>query len=529
MPTLIVSGCGTAVAANASVYVNAEVEPYLARSAQNAEHWVAVWQQDRYSDGAARAIVSATTLDAGRSWSHTLHPFSLCGGAAAGSVVDYERASDPWVEIGSDGTVHVMALAVSGTAFTGNSRSAMVASRSTDGGRSYSTPQVLGQDSGALFFNDKNTLTVDALDPRFVYAVWDRLQANGNGPTVLARSSNAGASWEPVRTIYQPMAAAGAVTGAVTQTIGNRIVVLPANVNGAGTLVLVFTEIVTAGNTTTNHIRILRSSDRGTSWGPPITVGELRAVGVRDPATGTPVRDGAIIPNIAVAPDGTLWVAWQDSRFSNGARDAIALSRSQDGGLSWSAPVAANRDLRVPAFTPTLAVRADGLLGLSYFDLRPDTPDASTFLAAAWLLGTRDGINFGETALWPLFDMAQAPNARGLFLGDYQGLVAVGSDFVPLLALSSTDLNNRTDIYTLRTTPAAALSIQWPAQTAQAAQATEAAQGLDASGRSLALQAGAVRARITAHTRAYMDQRVPGWSERAGRTRQHAPSCATLT
>lgn len=492
--------CGAA-GAGATLYLNAEVEPYLARSAQNADHWVAVWQQDRYSDGAARAVASAASFDGGRTWLQTVHPFSRCGGAVAGSSVDFDRASDPWVEIGNDGTVHVMALAVSGTSFTSNSRSAMLASRSTDGGRSYSAPQVLAQDSGAGFFHDKNTLTVDPTDARFVYAVWDRLEANGNGPTVLARSVNAGQSWESVRTVYRLVAPGNGTA----QTIGNRIVVPTAGAS-AGTLVMVFTEIVTNGNSTTNTVRVLRSSDRGLSWGAPITVGELRAVGARNPTTGTPVRDGSILPSVAAAPDGTLWVAWQDSRFSGGQRDAIALSRSSDGGLTWSAPVAANRDLRVAAFTPTLSVRADGLLGLAYFDLRPDTAETSTLLTAAWLVSTRDGAAFAETPLWPAFDLAQAPNARGLFVGDYQGMVAVGNDFVPLLALSGADPTNRTDVYTLRTTPntaAAALRHDNPPLTGDQVQA---------------LQAHLTRSTITANTRAFMDRRVPGWSQRVGLT-----------
>ena len=47
--------------------------------------------------------------------------------------------------------------------------------------------------------------------------------------------------------------------------------------------------------------------------------------------------------------------------------------------------MAANGSLAVGAFTPTLSVRADGRVGLLYFDLRPDTASASTLLAAAWL------------------------------------------------------------------------------------------------------------------------------------------------
>ncbi len=40
-------------------FVNAEVEPSLAVSPANGANLIVVYQQDRYADGAARAIVSA--------------------------------------------------------------------------------------------------------------------------------------------------------------------------------------------------------------------------------------------------------------------------------------------------------------------------------------------------------------------------------------------------------------------------------------------------------------------------------------
>jgi hypothetical protein len=381
----------------------------------------------------------------------------------------------------------------------------MLASRSTDGGRSYSPPQALILDAGASFLNDKNTLTVDAVDPRFVYAVWDRLDTRGDGPTQLARSIDAGLSWEPAREIYRPSPPAGGTS----QTIGNRIVVLPSGAD-IGVLVNVFTQIDVSGGTARNTVRVIRSTDHGLTWGAAITVGDHRGVGTTDPATNTVIRDGSIIPNIAVAPDGTLWVAWQDSRFSGGVRDGIAISRSSDGGRSWSAPLAANGSAAVGAFTPTLAVRADGRVGLLYFDLRPDTASASSLLAAAWLATSTDGVRWTEIAAWNPFDMTQAPNAGGLFLGDYMGLISVGNEFVPLLTLSSTDTSNRTDVYTLRITPAAAEAAS-PQAVADIARA-----------RTAGLSAAAFDARRTAFTRAAMERRLPGWGRRVGLDRAPA-------
>ena len=100
--------------------------------------------------------------------------------------------------------------------------------------------------------------------------------------------------------------------------------------------------------------------------------------------------------------------------------------------------------------------------------------------------------------------MAQAPNARGLFLGDYMGLVSAGSQFLPLLALSSTDTTNRTDVYLLRLTPAAAAA-QGVAPTAQPLSEAE------------------FQARRQAFTQRVMEQRIPDWGQRV---RLAAPGAA---
>jgi len=82
-------------------------------------------------------------------------------------------------------------------------------------------------------------------------------------------------------------------------------------------------------------------------------------------------------------------------------------------------------------------------------DLRSDTADAATLGADLWLAVSNDG---GDTwrearAAGP-FDLATAPNARGLFLGDYHGLAASGLQFVPLFAQTTgATTTNRTDIF----------------------------------------------------------------------------------
>ena len=446
--SLVAPGC-TGGRSSGTVYLDAEVEPTLAVSPLNPQHLVAAWQQDRASDGGARALVSAVSFDGGLTWARSLQPFSRCGGALAGSAGDHERATDPWVDIAPDGTVYLMGLAFSGANFSASSRSAMLVSRSSDGGRTFGAPLLLHGD-GAQGFNDKNTLTADPTDARFVYAVWDRLDSAGNGPTLLARSTDGGQTWEAARQIVVPTV--GVSQTGISQTIGNRIIVLTSGPE-RGALVNVFTQIDTDNGNSSATVRATRSLDKGLSWSAPVVVGEHRSVGTRDAASGQAIRDGGIIPAVAAGADGRIWVAWQDARFTSGAHDAIALVVSSDGARTFSAPVAANRDLSVPAFTPNLATRPDGGVALLHYDLRSNTAATQTLLADAWLVQTSDAVAFSETALVRGFDMAQAPDAGGLFLGDYQGLVWANGRFIAVAALAAGGNTNRTDIFALGVGP----------------------------------------------------------------------------
>jgi hypothetical protein len=487
-----------------TVFVNAEVEPFIARSPTQEGFLIGAWQQDRASDGGSRAIVSARSDDGGLTWTRTLQPMSRCGGAAPGANGDRERATDPWVDIGADGTAYLMGLAFSGVNFTASSVNEVLVSRSTNGGQTWSAPVSLQRD-GAAGFNDKNTLTADPTDSRFVYAVWNRLDAAGNGPTLLARSTDAGLSWEPARAVYTPVA-----SGGVSQTIGNRIVVITEGAE-RGTLINVFTQIDTVAGQSQSTVRVIRSADKGLTWSGPVTVNSLQAVGTRDGATGAVVRDGALLPTITVGAGSDVWVAWQDARFNGGQHDAIALARSPNAGRTWNEPRAVNKDLSVAAFTPALRFDSNsGLVGLSYFDLRSNTTDRSTLLADLWLLTSVIGVSWQEQDVVRAFDLSHAPQAvGGLFIGDYHGLVSDGGRFLPLAALSSTDTRNRSDVHLIPVSIPPALAVRERDRSALAVSPIPVPVLSAADARRFAA------ARHEA-IKAAMEARIPGWSRISG-------------
>jgi hypothetical protein len=457
--------------ATGTLYVNSEVEPQVAVDPQNPAHLVGVWQQDRWSDGGARGLRTGYSFDAGRTWSTSQAAFSRCTGGSAANGGDFARASDPWVTIGPDGTAYQIAIAFNGATFASNSSSAVLASRSRDGGRSWSAPVTLIRD-GSTPFNDKEAITADPLAAGYAYASWDRLEQNGHGPSYFARTQDAGATWEAARPIYDP--------GAHNQTLNNQVVVSTAA--GATILCNFFTEFDVGQNGLVAHrLTLVRSTDRGATWSAPIVVSDVRAVGVSDPQNTTrEIRDAANLGAFASGANGRLAAVWQDARFSGGTRDGIAFARSDDGGRTWSAPVQVNRVPAVQAFLPAVTIADDGTIGVLYYDMRNDTPGPGTLLVDAWLATSKDGVNWSERHVAGPIDLAFAPLVDGgLFVGDYHGLAHAGTGLVAMIAQANRDPNNRSDIlaatyhgpaptvkatYRAKPAPTVAMTAQWQAR-----------------------------------------------------------------
>lgn len=439
-------------------FPDSEVEPWIDASPTDPRNLVGAWQQDRWSNGGARGLVVGASFDGGETW--TVQPIpkvTLCSGGTEENGGGYQRATDPWVTFGPDGVVYQLSLSFNDSDFA----HALLASKSGDGGLSWSDPVPIKTDAAPTVFNDKQSITADPHDATHVYAIWDRLvypnekanvkasfrAAAYRGPIWFARSTDGGDSWEPARPIYDP--------GQNSQTIGNQIIVLPKDALQNYDLVNVFNAIhnenkkgLRGGN-----VAVIRSSDRGVTWSKPIIVAKLGSVPVRDPETGEDVRTGDIIPDVAVSPSsGALYIVWQDARFSGFQNDGIALSTSADGGRTWSAPIKVNRTPtdrpagNQQAFTPSVAVAKDGTVAVTYYDFRDNTPDPNTLPTDYFIVRCDPAASdcaspagwSDETRLTPRpFDMREAPlTSSGYFVGDYEGLTSVGNDFLPLFSQS---------------------------------------------------------------------------------------------
>ncbi|HLQ08226.1 MAG TPA: sialidase family protein [Steroidobacteraceae bacterium] len=427
-PSTFLGGCD-GVAATGRLYADTAAEPYLVVNPTSPMNLISAWQQNRWSDGGAQGLNFAASFDGGMTWTPSNAAVSRCTGGNPGNAGNYARATDVWLTVSPVGAVYALSLSFTGGTLLAGSSSAMLVAQSHDGGQTWGAPIALIQD-GATAFNDKGSITADSTDANYVYAVWDRLTGQTAGPSYFAVTADAGSTWLPARSIYDP--------GAQSQTLGNQIVVLPGDV-----VLDVFTEL----GAQSALVRVMQSSNHGTNWSAPVTVSDLQAVGTTDPNTHAVVRDGSGLVSVSVGPGGIIYVAWQDSRFSGGQHDGIAMTHSADGGLTWSVPVQVNADHSVQAFTPTIHVRADGVIGVTYYDLRNATSSPASLLTDCWLVTSSDGVTFRESHLSGPFDLDLAPNSQGLFLGDYQSLASSASGFLPFYVQTDAGTQVRSDAF----------------------------------------------------------------------------------
>ncbi len=433
-------------------FVHSEVEPWVQVSPADPEVMIGAWQQDRWSNGGARGLVTATSVNGGDTWTLNANTkSSICTGGTAANGGNYERASDPWVTISPDGTAYLMSLSVdTNDGGFGTYPNAMLVSRSTDNGLTWSDPITLRRDTNPNVLNDKNTMTADPHDSDFVYAIWDRLVAppgeppsplagenaiGYRGPTYFTRTTDGGQTWEEARVIFDP--------GTLNQTIGNQIVV-----TSSGTLVNAFDLIYNFKNAKGVrgfNVSILRSTDKGATWDDePTIVAKHHVRTVVDPDTGDPLRTGNILPEVAADPNSDdVYLVWEEAQ---GGTTVIYYAQSPDAGTTWSTPIKVNQSPgNTQAFVPMVRVLDDGTVGVFYYDLRNNTPDPATLPTDAFVVHCHPATeNCADPASWgdeiqltdTSFDMRQMPVARGFFPGDYVGFGSTGTEFVPFFSAS---------------------------------------------------------------------------------------------
>jgi hypothetical protein len=443
------------------ILLNSEDENQVAVDPTNPNHIVALWQGDETTVG-NRGQNVGVTFDGGKTW--RVAPLPGVSQVSAGPL---QSTADPWLAFAANGDLYATCLAfTSPQQFVGNTvEDNVLVLKSSDGGLTWGAPTVLHDNTDSRAFNDKESITTDPTDSGFAYMAWDFSSvpsgfatrneqpvfgaAGIKSPALFTRTTDGGQTWEPVRTIYDP--------GANAQAWDHQIVVRP-----DGTLLDFFNEAL--GNKNNDggtkfeiNLSLIASSDKGQTWGngKPIRAVKMQPVAGNDPDNGIPLDDtgfGQTHFDVAQDPhNGYLYAVWMDGRFSGGQYNSIAFSMSTDGGATWSAPIQVNKTPTniaagdQQAFMPSVKVAGDGTVAVTYYDFRnndtkpglptdywavvgkPTTPTALTN-PANW--GNELRLTDRSFDLEKALFLGEGDPVPGLFLGDYEGLKAVGNDFV---------------------------------------------------------------------------------------------------
>jgi hypothetical protein len=418
---------------------NTEVEPQVAVNPTNPNNVIGVFQEDRWTDGGAHGLLAAVSFNGGASYINDWAEFSACSDRPETPEFEHlPRATDPWVSFDAAGRAYQIGLPIIDGSLTGES--AVTASYSTDGGLHWSAPVDITRDDPATdpgVFNDKQSITADPALPGRAYATWIQGNLPGEnisfaklahafsyrGQPMFSRTTNGGQTWSAPK----------AMTNANLYAQGNQIVVLP-----NGTLLDVMAILFKGSGIQPNlngvYMAVMRSQDGGRHWSNPTQIAKLGTVG--ESADGQPLRVGDYLPDIAVdRTSGAAYVTWADGL--GGATNKIVLSSSRDGGRHWTAPQVVSHHNSAQSFNHAVAVAGDGDVAVVYYDIaRNDSnPGIPTDV---YLRHSGDGgATWSAPQLLTSFDFSTAPVARGLFVGDYIGLEAVGArDLVAFLGVT---------------------------------------------------------------------------------------------
>lgn len=341
---------GADVGVNPAAHIEAHNSPGLARDPTNPDNVVIAKRLDRPEFSAALHW----SVDGGEVWGTTSLPLPE----------GLDRAYAPDVAFDEDGTLYVTYVNLVGR---GNNPDTLWLARSDDGGRTLSEPVEI---AGELNFQAQvavhdGTIHVTYVDAEEV----GTLAMPGGAPIMAMRSDDGG------RTFSEPVQ----VSDPQRQRVGAAV---PRVDPATGDLMVVYTDFK-------DDVRDFQNLE-GPPWDKPFEL-----VFTRSQDGGESFSEGVVIddqlvpterflaflptfPGFAVGDEGTLYTAWADGRLGDAD---VFLSRSTDGGQSWSEPARVNDN---PAedgtdqYLPAVSVAPNGRVDLVFHDRRRDPDNVMT-------------------------------------------------------------------------------------------------------------------------------------------------------
>jgi len=373
------------------------------------------------------------TLDGGRTWS-------------LGGIVPLEASSDftadPAMAADADGNFYYSYLDTSAPSNPPGAPQTtdLVVAKSTDGGRTFPSFSVAVHGSSALtspFFPDKEYIGVDtsAGSPfkGTIYAAFTNAGPNGYQIMVTVSRDQATTWLDPI--------GISPITSFSTEGLFGALPVIGPD----GTVYIFYADFLF--NTGPTSIKVSKSADGGRTWSRPANVAAgLPSPGFfrlknSDPNWDTTAFlgiDANSEPIAAIAPDGTLFVAWVDFPHGSCVNDGtgfvpctnsdVRLVVSRNGGMSWSRPVKVSDETNATdQFFPWIAVHPNGLLSLSWQDKRldPNNVNYDNFYT-----NTFDGVTFLPNVRVTTQTSLSGNQQSAIF--DYDGMAVTADSIIPV-------------------------------------------------------------------------------------------------
>jgi hypothetical protein len=362
--------------------------------------------------------------------------------------------SDPWVDFDDEGNAYAMVLdsppfpsgngwGMSFHRWETPSREDIRRGRTWSGRIPINKYDAAATDPNFPFLDDKNTFAVNNAGrdrdgkTGAIVACWGQngpvFQDRGPQQIVCKTSADGGRTWPGNPVPVSP--------GAQRLVIGVHVV---ADTRDPHTFYAVWLEYLSGQVDGRNSLYISKSTDDGRTWSPATHVQRFLPLPNKFPRQGF---RNLSLPIVAVGKNSELYVSYADynpatapTPDEDGLQADIKLTRSLDGGVTWSTPVKVNQDsTNADQFQPYLRITPKGQLNVSFFDRRLDTPDLpahpGNFFIDTWLARSNDGgATWKETRVsHDSWDPSINPpiSGSGEFIGDYQGLVADNCTAIP--------------------------------------------------------------------------------------------------
>jgi hypothetical protein len=338
-------------------------------------------------------------------------------------AVDYDNAGNFYFSFG-------------GAPLNKNYPNSIAVSKSSNG-TTWSTPVAVTFNMGKNF-DDKYYLAVDRSTSAFanrIYVSWDR-NTGFNQILYIAFSSNGGTTWSAPIKVNDGTTKFERVIGAYPAVDHNTGVVYDSWHDYAR-----------------NIIFVDKSTDGGLTWGTD------RAAATTHAGFGADIgcvggRSQGPAHALKVGPSGALYLVYSDP-VSNHGFD-ILLTKSTDGGTTWSTPVVINDDnTSSDQFHPTLSVESGNAgndkITVSFYDRRDDPSNclAHVYATQSTNSGATWAANIRATSAQSNFD--GNPNGPG----DYSSSTPFSSAVWPFfsdhrLANPETSSGGRYNVYTVQ-------------------------------------------------------------------------------